>query len=303
MKHATKNLVIPCGLALLVLSSQAAIVNPFSSDAYASNDPNWITNTAQDIDGDGLGSDGYYFFGTLAGTVNGQAVTSTVANDLPAYASISFGANALSIADNPNTGFIDDPRLIGTPMEGDNTQSGTLVARNPGGNAGNPAFAFVNDVFSVTITGLVSDQTVRLGILAGNEGTNDGRWDPTSIRLTDASDGSFVQIGAGATGGPNFPVGDPGAGEQTANVNWVFFDIDADGTYEVGGNKRGAGGNQALSFGGITLDSITIPEPSSVLLLGLSSCLLQSSWPWPDSKNLDSFKMSLLSKIQGVTRA
>jgi hypothetical protein len=210
-----------------------------------------LSNTADDIDGNGLGTDGFLFFGDFDGTAeNNQPFSHSVATQPSYVTGFASGADFLSVADDfAGYGSIDNPNTL----DGTNAVGGTLVARN---GTGLPAGNFVDDIMSFTIAGLAPNETVRVGVLSNMEGNNDGRWDPTSITLTD---GTFsATVGDHATS--PLAAGAP-------NVGWVFFDVDADGTYTIQGTKR-LNGNQGVGIGGLTFDSV--PEPSSaVVLFGL----------------------------------
>ena len=250
-----KSLGAICCLAVAVICSSASadITNPFSTTEYASADPSWATNTAQDIDGDGLGTDGFFFFGNFTDDANNQAFTRNT-QSLPSYVlSVDAGADFLSVADNDGTTAIYDPVLDNGTL----TAGGTAVSRN---GTGLPAGDFVDDALSFTLSGVTD--TVRVGVLVANEGTADGRWDPTSVTITD---GGLNTVTVGDATTNQLPI------INGADAGWLFFDIDADGTYTLGGTKRLAG-NQGVSFGGLTFDTAAaVPEPSSVAVLGLGA--------------------------------
>lgn len=257
-KNHTLTLLL-AGSALLSLSSNAAITIHGSSTAYQETGGDWQTSTANDIDGNGRGTDGYIFFGQFDGTdtsgANGGSHTYAVgtsggSTSLPSYVSgHAAGADFTTIADEfSNYGLIDDPNFT----DGTDTVGG--FALGAGGAAGTS-----KELSTFTVLGLTLNQTVRVGILGSVDATADGRWDPTSITIGDGS--SSATVGNHSTSALAI---DPG-GVQTG---WVFFDIDADGTYAVSATKRLTG--QGASIGGITFDSVTVPEPSSSLLLGLS---------------------------------
>ena len=241
-------------VALTADSTHADIFNSFSTTAYASNDPDWFNNTADDIDGNGLGTDGFFFFGNFDDDANNQPFTRNT-QSLPGFViSVAAGADFLSVADNDGTTPIYDPVLD----DGTLSPGGTAVFRN---GTGLPAGDFVDNALQFTLSGVTD--TVRVGVLVANEGTDDGRWDPTSVTITDGGIGPASTVTVGDATTNQLPIIDG------ADAGWLFFDIDADGTYTLGGTKRLAG-NQGISFGGLTFDTASaIPEPSSIAILGL----------------------------------
>jgi hypothetical protein len=101
-----------------------------------------------------------------------------------------------------------------------------------------------------------SPKKFRLGIIAGTEGTSDGRWDPTGFRITDGGTTVYATV-------TNLEIS---AGSRP---NMVFFDIDLNGEttgiIAIQNSQRTAG--QGGSITGITFDAI--PEPDALVLLGI----------------------------------
>ena len=117
------------------------------------------------------------------------------------------------------------------------------------------------------LSGLAADTIVRVGVLGPTLKDDDrARFDAPEIFLTDGTDTVSV------TGLPNIS---EGIGTSAASVGWVFFDIDADGTYGIGVPPDAAGIDPDVTagLGGVTFDSIVVttavPEPSSLALFGL----------------------------------
>jgi len=228
------NLPLLSLLACSVVSANISVVgNP---DSYADYGGDWLTYTANDIDADGLGSDGYLFFGDYLnnGSRSNQAFDRNVSN-LPSYvSSVSPGAHFASVAEGFSTyGQIDNPNTL----DGNNAIAGFALATSGGAGTN-------NEVVTFAITGLSQGQIVRVGILAGIAPNDDGRWDPTSITLSDGSSSATV----GDHASSKLPNAAP------SNAGWVFFDVDADGTYGISTTKRF--NNQGSGIGGITFDSI-----------------------------------------------
>ncbi|MDB4300692.1 PEP-CTERM sorting domain-containing protein [bacterium] len=257
MKYTTHSKLAAAGLSLaLMTSGQAAITAVGSTADYTFESSDWQTHTANDIDANGLGTDGTFFlaqnFDTTTATNNQPFANNT--SNLPSYATVAAGADFISIAQNLGISLIDNP----DNTSGDDVNSGAGVFRN---GTGLPAGNFVDDAIQVTIGALEVGQIVRLGFLVNNEGTADGRWDATSLSISDGTD--------------TVTFGDH-AGTQLAIVQdaaWILVDVDAPGTYTLGGTKRIAG-NQGISFGGVTFDSVTVPEPSTGLLAGFAGLAL-----------------------------
>lgn len=241
----------------LIGAAHAAITIHGSATNYTETGGDWQTMGTNDIDASGgLGTDGYIFFGVFDGLntsgPNGGSHTYAAGTpagnvSLPTYVTTHGpGTDFGAIADEfPGYGEIDDPNF----NDGTNTLGG--FALGTGGAAGTS-----RELSSFTVAGLAPGQTVRVGVLAGIEANPDGRWDSTSLTLSDGVSSATV---GDHTNNP-LPA-DPGG----VNTGWAFFDIDADGVYTVSGTKRLT--NQGAGISGITFDSVVIPEPSSGLLL------------------------------------
>ncbi len=247
-------LLFPIGIC------DAEIVIHGSSTAYTETGGDWQTMGTNDIDGSGgLGTDGYFFFGifdgqntsgTNGGTHSYADVAATPSFDVPSYITAhGAGANFTAIADEfTGYGMIDDPNFT----DGTNTLGG--FALGTGGGAGTS-----RELHTFTISGLASNTTVRIGVLGGIEANTNGRWDSTSFTLTDGTDSETVGDHTTSPLAAN-----PGG----VNAGWIFFDVDADGTYAISATKRLA--TQGAGLAGVTFDSVTsIPEPSSLALLVL----------------------------------
>ena len=221
-----------------------------STTDYQETGGDWQTMGTNDIDGDGgLGTDGFIFYGQFdgfntaganGGNHNYDEGTAGGSINLPSYVSAHGpGVDFTGIADEFNGyGAIDNPNFT----DGTDTLGGVALAGGAGGVGEN------RELTTFTISELPAGSIVRVGILAGVESTNDGRWDPTSITLSDGIDS--VTVGDDLTSPLPLNPGD-------VNTGWVFFDIDANGVYAISGSKRDAGnGNQGPGVSGITFDSI-----------------------------------------------
>lgn len=250
----TQFLVTALASFAVASSASAAIVVHGSTTAYQESNKDWLTAGTNDIDGSGgLGTDGFFFFGDAnedAVFEAGQAFTvnTTVA---PSYVTgFAAGTDFLAVADdNAGYGSYDDPVLL------DGTDGLGAIAVAASGNG----IGSSSEVITFSVSGLASGITVRVGVLSNVDNNTNGRWDPTSITLSDGVNSATV--GDHTTS----PLSN-GAGQ----TDWVFFDIDADGTYAVSGTQRLAG--QGVSIAGLTFDSV--PEPSSLALLALGGLMM-----------------------------
>ena len=231
-----------------------AAIQPDVRVGYDATGPDWLDGFPEfDIDGDGqLGTDGFIFYGFL-GTPqsNGQPYRDPVDNTftgiesspLPSYlASHGPGTNFTSIAWGFNTyGLIDDPVFL----DGFEVLGGIAVGFSVTGGVS-------LEIVEFEISNLAPEQVVRVGILGGVEGRDDGRFDPTVISL--AGPNGFFEESL------DLPL-DPGGDEFDAvNAGWLFFDITEEGTYTVSGTTRldltNVAGSGGASIGGFTFDSI-----------------------------------------------
>jgi len=238
----TKNSSSAIAIFLFTSASlQAEITISGQSNTYSSNDLDWLSHTTLDIDSNGLGTDGFFFFGDYRnnGRRSGQPFSVNVSS-LPSYVSnVSQGAQFSLVAEGFN-GYasIDSP----LSLDGVNRISGFALSTN--GNAGAN-----NEILTFTVSSLPSGTTARVGIFAGVEASGDGRWDPTSITLSDGF--STASVGNHST--------DP----LPATPGWAFFDIDSNGTYSVLTTKRFD--SQGSGITGLTFDSIGSGGSASVV--------------------------------------
>ena len=239
------------------MTANAQISIHGSTTAYQETGGDWLTMGANDIDGSGgLGTDGYLFFGIFdgqttsgvsyeEGTVEGSSALR------PSYLTFddrgSDTSETRSIDDEGATwGLFDDPTLVGTAEEGDDTTSGLL-------SSGSGPQGSFQELLVFSIGGLATDQTVRVGVFAGGQSLPSGQFDPTAIRLSDRNDSSISQT-IGSTDNPeNFLDDNPGG----VQAGWVFFDITADGDYAISGAVRlnNATFGAPTAICGLTFDS------------------------------------------------
>jgi len=231
-------------LALVSVSSvcfasllHAGITIHGSTTAYQETGGNWLTMGANDLDGSGgLGTDGYFFFGDFDNNSDNGEPFAFHVKSTPSYITgLSQGSDFHSVADEFGSyGSIDNPNTL----NGVDRRGGFGLGVNGGAGAN-------NEILTFTVTSLGAGDVVRVGILAGLEGNPDGRWDPTSITLSDGVDTETVGNHAS-----NPLPANPG----NTNTGWVFFDIDSNGTYSVSATKRFTG--QGSGVGGLTFDSV-----------------------------------------------
>lgn len=237
---------LTAAVALLAgTASYGAISLYGDGDGYDSNNKDWQSNTADDIDGNGLGTDGYIFFGDfVAESANVSwgadpditAISSNLVTDvLPSYVTAaSMGADATTkIGNYPGYEALDNP-LIGDGTDG---VCGNIVI------SGDKALDF-------TVSGLSAGATIRVGVVTVLNDDIRARFDAPVISLTDGSDTVSV------TNLPNLSGSD-----NTDGPGWVFFDVDSDGDYTVlipNGSATDDGADKATAvngLGGVTFDS------------------------------------------------
>ena len=248
------------GLSFSAAGKASAAVTVFgSTTAYQEVGNDWLSMGTNDIDGDGgLGTDGFIMAGLYDGTTSNNDGTFTTTPSLPSYVSnVVAGSSVIGTTyGNSTYGSIDDPLTL----DGADQLAGFWIS--VGGGAG-----AVNEAVNFDVGGLTAGQIVRVGIFAGMQPAGDGRWDPTSITLSDGA-GSSATVGDHAT---SQLVSNPG-GSDTGN-GWVFFDIDTAGTYTVTGTKRLNG--QGAGISGITFDSVPEPSTSFLALFSVAGLLLR----------------------------
>ena len=227
------------GAGLMALSANAAITISLVDDGSGYDEPamSGFRSTGVvksfDVDGDGVyGTAGTFFFGQGgAANINGQPFSRHTDN-LPAWvAGAASGANFGSVAEYSTYSPIDDPTLTPTNDVADWPRS--AIGLSTLGGAGT-----WSEIMTFTVSG--EPTAFRLGIMAGNEGNSDGRWDPTGLRLS-IDGGPAVAV-------TNLPI-------VNSTVGMVFFNIASDGsggTFSVEGQQRKSG--QGPSIAGLTFD-------------------------------------------------
>ena len=221
---------------------------PNLNEGYAAVGSNWMSAEdfgAVDINGDGLGSDGFLFFGDFSGTPNDSQSFADRVELLPSYVSVvAASPDVVGVTSGfPEFGSIDNPSL----SDGTDEIAGYIFRQDMGINA-------LRDLFTFSINGLVDGQTVRVGVLGGVDGNDDGRFDP--LRISIISPDGTMDIAGGL-----------GANPGLANAGWVFFDVTQQGTYTVQASRRTSGGEGGLAVGGVTFDSIVDSNLGGIELL------------------------------------
>ncbi|MGJ8672612.1 Ig-like domain-containing protein [Rubritalea sp.] len=176
-----------------------------------------------DADSDDVyGSDGYFFYGN--GSDNSSNSDAT-----PSWVTSVEVANSV-VVNGAYTDF-DNPTASISETVSDWTSTGICTFNN--GSAGT-----WSELFSFTI-----DETApphfRLGVMAGNEGNTDGRWDPAGIRV------SSMGIVATASG-------------LDTDLGMVFFDIiipdGFSGTFSIEGQTRDVATDKGPTMAGVVFD-------------------------------------------------
>ena len=245
---------------------------PNASFGYAATGGDWLTGfAANDIDGDGaLGTDGFIFFGSFTGAQStGDPYTTNVESfTLPSYlASNGPGADFTGVASGfASYGLIDDPNLL----DGTDQRSGFALSSNGG-------IGTVVEVMTFEVSGLAAGQVVRVGMLAGVEGTGDGRWDPTEVFLS--GPGGYLQARLDLEANPG-----------SVNAGWLFFDIISEGTYSVSATRRANNGGAGIA--GLTFDSTSSASSEILLTIAQNPNRLDLDFTWPSRPG---FTYNLLS--------
>jgi len=207
MKLSFLTAFIPLFLGLSLHSSGQISIHG-SSLEYTSTNPDWLTMSENDPDNDGgLGTDGFIFFGNFNGTSQAAQPFSSSIRNLPTYVS-AFTAGA-------DFGAVAD---------------------------GFVGYGSIDD--PILLNG---GSAVRVGVLSGIEPSADGRWDPTSISLSNGP--STVSIG-------DHTISPLAINPGEVNTGWVFFDIQVAGNYSLSVTQRFAG-NRGGSIAGLTFDTRT----------------------------------------------
>ncbi|MDF7799599.1 family 43 glycosylhydrolase [Pontiellaceae bacterium B1224] len=225
---------------LLVSSTSAAITISLVDDGsgYDEASMSGFRSTgivkSFDIDGDDIyGTAGTFFFGQGGdANVNSQPF-SRHTDDLPDWVTgVAAGADFGSVAEYSTYSSIDDPTL--TPTTDVDDWSRSAVGVSTLGGVGT-----WSEIMTFTLDG-TAPSAFRIGIMAGNEGNADGRWDPTGLRLS-VDGGTAVEV-------TDLPI-------VNDTVGMVFFNIITDGsasTFSIEGQQRKSG--QGPSMAGLTFD-------------------------------------------------
>lgn len=255
-----KRMKITVGIALglgLACAANASISIYGSATGYQSNNKDWLSNTTDDIGNNGLGTDGYIFFGDFVAesanvTWTGGGSIANIQTNLVTYVmpgyitAASMGANC-----NAKIGNYPGYEALDNPLIGDGTD----------GICGNVTLTGAGEALNFTVSGIGAGKTVRVGVVTVLNDDTRARFDIPTIGLTDGIATNFV------TGLPNLS-----SNADTTGPGWVFFDIDSDGDYSVlipEGTAISPDNSVATGLGGVTFDSI--PEPATLGLVALTS--------------------------------
>lgn len=230
-------------------------------DGYDSHNKDWMSNTIDDIDSNGLGTDGYIFFGDFDGDGGNQTYAGGPGGDITAIAADkvtdvlpSYISSANMGADcNNRIGSFAGYEALDNPLIGDGTDGtcGNIVIKAPSSG----------EALDFTVSGLPTGGIVRVGVVTVLNDDARARFDMPTISLTDGTDTASV------TNLPNL--------SSNTNMNgpgWVFFDLDSDGDYTViipNGSDTDGGESNATAItglGGVTFDSIIANDGASLLI-------------------------------------
>jgi len=222
---------------------------PNASFGYDAAGRDWLSAFEDDdIDGDGaLGTDGFIFFGEFTGSQSvGDPFSSRAeSSPLPSYLSSNEPGADFSVVTSGLAGYgsIDNPNLL----DGSDEIAGFALTAS--GDADS-----VLEMIIFEVSGLEAGQIVRVGILAGIEGSADGSFDPSAVFLSGPGESLQARFDLEAN---------PGG----VNAGWMFFDITSEGSYSVLATQRFDTGG--VGIGGLTFDSIVESVEAEVSDLNL----------------------------------
>ena len=234
MSTTTKTLAALTGLTLIAGSTHAALTLAGSDIDFGGG---WRSGAVpSDIDGNGvLGSDGYVF------------VRGPVELISPSYGTLTdLGTSVYN--GNGSYILVDDPLTTPGP-----TPTQVLSGTWNGGGF---------DVKRATLTmnrDMLAGETIRVGPMVDNlDGVN---WNPSSIRVTDSTGGDSGQI----------VLADP---TENRIPDWYYVDVTGLSNGDTVDFYASQGINGGATLGAVSLDSVVIPEPGSLALLGLGGLLI-----------------------------
>ncbi|MGD7652242.1 MAG: sulfatase family protein [Verrucomicrobiales bacterium] len=209
------------------------------------------------------GTAGYLFFGD--GTAGTNLPMTSQLSDFPAWVTgheRGAGTDATPVGVFASYPKIDDPTREPGPEVADLANTGHVLAANEGAGTWSEVLKFT-----------ISEHApgFRLGVMSGHEEHEDGRWDPTGIRLSVAG-GTAVAVEAGDLE------------NLTGTVGMVFFDVTTDGTtgdtFSIEARQRLDG--QGVLITGVTFDWHAVERvPLEIRLAEGISGTVELSW---DSK-------------------
>ena len=257
---ATRLIGTSCAALLLFPTLLEAEITVFgSATGYQSTNKDWLTEFESDIDRNGLGTDGFIFFGDFDGIFaagSNRNINPNNDDNGNIFADPPLGNNAgLFTTSQPsyvttastigattgNVGQFEDYEPIDSPVTLDGTDA----------VAGNLLVTGTGEAINFTISGLVPSTIVRVGVVTVLNDDDRGRFDIPTIGLTDGITTATV------TGLPNLSEFPP-----IGTLGWVFFDIDSDGTYTILLPPDPDGIDPDVTgLGGVTFDSV-IGDPT-----------------------------------------
>jgi hypothetical protein len=234
---------------LIAVETRAALIT-YVGEQNLGADPGWrdaAVAKTMDTDGDSIyGSQGYLVVN--GAHADGAGTGLPVVLD-PAYATLAVLLPALYVGaeiggappGNPAFPLTNDP-IPGSPFTNNNAYAGIVYAITDVETA----------VFSITMT---QDASFRLGVLANAH--PDGL--ASSIRVSGSGGGNTLQSTSAVV----------------ASNDYYFFDIHAANGEVVTVSATGtlSGEQYVVGLSGITLDAAAVPEPGSMLLLGLGGLI------------------------------
>ncbi|MEP2775314.1 MAG: glycosyl hydrolase [Luteolibacter sp.] len=188
---------------------------------------------------------GYEYFGNAGFWTAGDGTDATSYDGSPVWVS-TFVRGSVAAAISSYTSY-DNPTLLVASTVADWATTG-ISGDTTGGGSWNTYLTF-------NITN-EAPGTFRIGVMAGNEQTSDGRWDPTGLRLS-FNGGTAVAV----------------TGLEVTALGMVFWDVTVTGgttgTFKIEGQGRttgiASGSQRGGSMSAVTFD--IIPPPYTATLL------------------------------------
>jgi len=218
----------PRGGATIEIQALSTIPGYHASAAEATAYRSTSIAKSFDFDGDNAyGTAGSFFFG------NGTDASSNM-NLTPTWVTGVGAPTEVVVSVNATYDDFDNPTSINANTVSDWTSTGLGVVDNGTAGAWSQLLNFSIDSSAPS--------NFRVGVMAGNEGNSDGRWDPAGLRLS-FNGGTPVEVSG-----------------LNADLGMVFFDVTVSsiglGTFSIEGQTRDVATDKGPTIAGVTFDEI-----------------------------------------------